>query len=94
MSSFLTQIVPVLTGQNWIEWQDKMEAYLMSTGGWSYVRNGEPAEVIIQKDKDGDITNQSEYDSWLEKRHDWKDENLKAMGSIRLHLSPACSAMI
>ena len=94
MSSFLTQIVPVLTGQNWIEWQDKMEAYLMSTGGWSYIRDGDPTEVILATNKDGDVTNQAEFDDWLAKHHDWKDENLKAMGSIRLRLSPACGQMI
>ena len=69
MSSFLTQIILVLTGQNWIEWQDKMEAYLMSTGGWSYVCDGDPTEPVIVKDKDGEVTNQSEYNSWLEKYH-------------------------
>ena len=70
MSSFLTQIVPVLTGQNWIEWQDKMEAYLMSTSGWFYIRDGDPTEPVIVKEKDGEVTNQSEYNSWLEKHHD------------------------
>ena len=63
MSSFLTQIVPVLTGQNWIEWQDKIEAYLMSTSGWFYIHNGDFTEVILAYNAEEDVISQNKYNN-------------------------------
>ena len=43
MSNALTQNVPVLVGDNYLEWAPKMKAYLMAQGQWVLNSEAEPS---------------------------------------------------
>ena len=73
MSNALTQNVPILVGDNYLEWAPKMKAYLMAQGQWASISTDCPEAT----DSNGsDIK-------------DWNDNNDRATGNIILRLSSA-----
>jgi hypothetical protein len=75
MSSALTSLVPVLSGDNFTEWTDNIEPFLMSQGLWYVITQTKPAPG-----EDGEL--------------DWANDNLKAMGNMRLRMTPAVKSKV
>ncbi|EPQ49985.1 hypothetical protein GLOTRDRAFT_15289, partial [Gloeophyllum trabeum ATCC 11539] len=75
----LIAVVPVLDGSNWPTWSEQMMAYLMSQGLWGNVDGSitQPAVVISGTTRDSTAADA------------WKEKDVRAMGTIRLHCSPA-----
>ena len=73
MSNALTQNVPVLVGDNYLEWAPKMKAYLMAQGQWASISTTCPEAT----DSNGNDIK------------DWNDNNDRATGNIILRLSSA-----
>ena len=88
MSSNLSSFVPVLDGTNYQQWAAQMQSYLMAQGQWPCVINSAPKKMKVETtEEDGEgttktyetIDNQEEIDKWIE-------NNMKAVGNIRLRL--------
>lgn len=103
ISSQLTTIVPVLDGTNYTTWAATAKAWLQSTGLWKVIARHERPDTPDVKRRavaegadpaTGRITNQDELDKAAQEQEEWDDENEKAMGSIRLRLSPAMAQIV
>ena len=80
MSSALVTLVPILDGSNHLAWSSMMQNYLMSYGQWYTITTG-----AAPSPTGADLTapdNQSAINSW-------NDDNTRAIGNMRLRLSPA-----
>ena len=73
MSNALAQNVPVLVGDNYLEWAPKMKSYLMAQGQWVSISTSCPEAT----------------DSNGTEIKDWNDDNDRAIGNIILRLSSA-----
>lgn len=83
MSNQLTTLVPVFDGSNWLPFAEAIEAYLMAQGQWYTVSEDTPSVPAT----DADDADKSYY-------RQWKEDNLRAMGNIRLRCSPAIAQQI
>src|SRR5215475_8661213 len=83
MSSALTQLVPVFTGDKFQEWTTMMESYLMAQGQWYVVSDDAPREPDAAS-SDEDRANMAS----------WRDANIKALGNLRLRLAPSINVQI
>ena len=76
-NTLFNTVKEVLTGPNYLEWANNMEAYLQSNSQWSPMTKTKPSAS-----------------SDADKAESWDDTNTRAMGSIKLHLTPSiCTAI-
>ena len=102
MSSQLTSLVPVLTGANYVQWSESITSYLMSLGVWGAVldvKQAPTAPDALATDADADdiarhAEHRANYKELKDEFKKWNDDNLRAMGVIRLRCSPAISSQI
>lgn len=95
MSDNVTATVPVLDGNNWVSWSETMEAFLSSKGLWRIVsRVDRPEPISPREGSDGSICNQDDIDARQTKIDNWDDDNERAMGTIRLRLTPTITQVI
>ncbi|KAF5352945.1 hypothetical protein D9758_007893 [Tetrapyrgos nigripes] len=91
-SNILMTTVPVFAGVDFNIWADILVAWLQATGLSSVLRSDRPddAEVsLVSPLTDEDAAAQAEAITVAQKKQaDWDEKNDKAMGSIKLRLSP------
>jgi hypothetical protein len=84
MSSALFSAVPAFTGSHYKNWSSAIESYLKAMVLWSAIITSYPTQVATTNTATG---NKKEV-------ADWKENNMKAYGSIQLHLSPLVCASL
>ena len=85
MSNTLMTAVPVFDGINWAKWSEPMISYLMSQGQFKYLSTEEPDVDTLERDGSNAATVSKQED----KLEAWTEGNAKALGNIRLRLSPS-----
>ncbi|TFK19208.1 hypothetical protein FA15DRAFT_727066 [Coprinopsis marcescibilis] len=89
MSSSALGLVPVLTGNNWIQWSDMMKAYLQSQGLWLYI------EGAIKIPEDAPSTaNAAEKLLRQNQILEWHKADQMAVGAITLKIAPSLKTYI
>ena len=81
MSNNLTNLVPLLTGPNYLQWVPKMEAYLQTTGRWTKPMTKACPTLAA------DSSNEDKVDGWNENA-------TAARGSIRLRVDDSIGTAI
>ncbi|TFK19101.1 hypothetical protein FA15DRAFT_660177 [Coprinopsis marcescibilis] len=89
MSSSALNLVPTLSGNNWIQWSDLMTAYLQSQGLWLYVDGSINLPSLA-----ADSASPSEKHAKLLTVLDWKKNDQMAIGAITLKISPSLKVHI
>jgi hypothetical protein len=84
MSSTLFSAVPAFTGSDYKNWLLAMESYLKATGLWFAISTSCPTQVATTDTATG---NEKEVT-------DWKENDMKARGSIQLQLLPLVHAFL
>jgi hypothetical protein len=79
MTSKLAEIIPVLTGANYLDWVSPMEDFLMAQGLSGALYDDEPTPVDLQAP-----TAEEKKDL-----REWLKDDREALGYIRLRISPA-----
>lgn len=78
-SALYNAVTSVLTGDNWLTWSSDMESYLCSQGQWEYITDVKPVSTTPTAPTSEEKKEQKE----------WNLGDSKAIGNIRLRLSPA-----
>ena len=81
--------LPTLDATNWKHWSTQMTAYLMHSGVWDAVTTAEPSPRTY-----AEATATAAASTNREEIRDWKDKNMKALGSIRLRLSTSVASKV
>ena len=79
MSKALTELVPILDGTNYIQWEKQMNAFLKSLDLWEHVNGGEPYPVAAAAQPTA---------AELAAQKAWMVISNRAMGNIMLRVVP------
>ncbi|KAJ3884246.1 hypothetical protein GG344DRAFT_84326 [Lentinula edodes] len=86
-SALFTAVTTTLKGDNYDTWISEMEAFLQATGLWSAITTDQPSEPSPLV-----AANAASVEAWKNYEvafKDWKETDTKAVGNIRLRLSPS-----
>ena len=81
MSSTLN-LIPVLTGDNWILWSDQMKAYLMSQGLWLLTKGEDPIPSEAAAGASAEVKAATDKEIL-----EWKKRDGQAIGAIMLRIA-------